>query len=272
MSQSVLIASGKGGVGKSTLTANLGAALARRGCGVVIIDADIGLRSQDAFLGLENSVVYDLIDVAEKECTLEQALLETPSVPNLKLLPAAQFARVKSLDCDRLRKILKTLKQSCDYVLIDSPAGIEKGFRNLLNAGVDQIILITTPDDLCIRDVERAAQVIESKGLPRPQLIVNRLDNELIRNHEMISARIIADSLDLPLLGEIPEDPVVYRSVLRHSLFSDYDCKARGAVLRIAGRILGDTVPFPEIGTEKVSLLHKLFQKKVKEVTPLDCH
>ena len=88
----------------------------------------------------------------------------------------------------------------------------------------------------------------------------------------MISARIIVDSLDLPLLGEIPEDPVVYRSVLRHSLFSDYDCKARGAVLRIAGRILGDTVPFPEIGTEKVSLLHKLFQKKVKEVTPLDCH
>ena len=272
MSQSVLIASGKGGVGKSTLTANLGAALARRGSGVVIIDADIGLRSQDTFLGLENSVVYDLIDVAGKECTLDQALLDSPTVPNLKLLPAAQFARVRALDSDRLRKILKTLKQSFDFILIDSPAGIEKGFRNLLNAGVDQIILITTPDDLCVRDVERAAQVIESKQLSRPHLIVNRLDNNLIRQHEMLSARTISESLDLPLLGEIPEDPVVYRSVLRHTLFTDYDCKARGAVMRIAGRILGDNIPFPAIGSEKIPLLRRLLPKKVKEVTPLDCH
>lgn len=272
MSQSVLIASGKGGVGKSSMTANLGAALARRGLSVVIIDADIGLRSQDAFLGLENTVLFDLVDVVNKDCSLDQALIESPSVPGLRLLPAAQFARIRALDSGRLRKILKTLSKEADFVLIDSPAGIEKGFRTLLNTGTDQIILITTPDDLCIRDVEHAARIVESKSLPRPKLIVNRLDNELIRQHEMPSARTISDSLDLPLLGEIPEDPLVYRSILRRSLFIDYDCRARGAVLRIAGRMAGDIIPFPEIGTERIPLFRRLFPKTVKEVTSLDRH
>ena len=264
MSQSVLIASGKGGVGKSSMTANLGAALARRGLSVVIIDADIGLRSQDAFLGLENTVLFDLVDVVNKDCSLDQALIESPSVPGLRLLPAAQFARIRALDSGRLRKILKTLSKEADFVLIDSPAGIEKGFRTLLNTGTDQIILI--------RDVEHAARIVESKSLPRPKLIVNRLDNELIRQHEMPSARTISDSLDLPLLGEIPEDPLVYRSILRRSLFIDYDCRARGAVLRIAGRMAGDIIPFPEIGTERIPLLRRLFPKTVKEVTSLDRH
>ena len=218
----LLIASGKGGVGKSTLAANLGAALAKEGSSVTVIDADIGLRAQDTLLGLENSVVYDLIDVAGKDCTLEQALLECPPVPGLKLLPAAQFARVRSLDSDRLRKIIRALKESDDFVLIDAPAGVEKGLRNLLNAGIDRSILIATPDELCMRDVERTAQIIAAKNLSRPQLIVNRLDNELIRRHEMMSARIIADALDLPLLGEIPEDPAVYRSVLRRIYFRSF--------------------------------------------------
>ena len=178
MSLSILIASGKGGVGKSMLTANLGAALAFRDKSVVIIDADIGLRSQDSLLGLENSVVYDLVDVAEKDCLLDQALLECPAVPGLKLLPASQFARVRSLDSSRLRKILIELRQTYDFILIDAPAGIEKGLRNLLNAGADQSVLVVTPDNLCIRDAERTAQIIESKKISRPQLIVNLLDNE----------------------------------------------------------------------------------------------
>ena len=272
MSISVLITSGKGGVGKSTLTANLGAALSLRGSSVVIIDADIGLRSQDAFLGLENAVIFDLIDVANKECTLDQALLECPSVPGLKLLPASQFSRVRSLDCNRLKKIIKELKQSFDFILIDSPAGIEKGLRNLLNTGTDMSVIVLTPDDICIRDAERTFQIIDAKGLSRPQLIVNRLDNELISRGEMPSARVISDSLDLPLLGEIPEDPMVYRSILRHSLFIQYDCDARRAVLRIAGRMLGEVIPFPEIGKERISFLRRLFPQKIKEVTPLDRH
>ena len=272
MSRSILIASGKGGVGKSTLTANIGAALAFRGSSVVIIDTDIGLRSQDALLGLENLVVYDLIDVSNKDCTLEQALLSSPSVPGLSLIPASQFARVKSLDSNRFKKMLNTLKESYDFVLIDSPAGIEKGFRNILRAEPDQVILIVTPDEICMRDAERAAQIVSEKQQPRPQLIVNRLDCELIQEGEMFTARTVADTLDLPLLGEIPEDPVVYRSVLRHRLLIDYNCEARGAVLRIAGRLLGEIIPLPEIGRGSVPFFRKLFRKSIKEVTPLDRH
>ena len=270
MSRSVLIASGKGGVGKSVFTANLGAALARRGASVVIVDADIGLRSQDAFLGLENNVVYDLVDVVEDGCELEEALLECPAVPGLKLLPAAQFARVRTVEPKKLRRVLYALSESAEFVLIDAPAGIEKGLRNLLNTGADEGILITTPDDICLRDVERTAGILEAKGIIRPHLIVNRLDNELVACGEMPSARAIADSLDLPLLGEIPEDPAVYRSVLRHGLFLDYDCPARGAVLRIAARLMGEQIPFPEIGKARIRLIRRLFPKKIKEVTPID--
>ena len=152
MSRSILIASGKGGVGKSVITANLGAALADRNASVVIIDADIGLRSQDAFLGLENLVVYDLIDVADKDCSLDDALLESPFSRNLKLLPAAQFARVKDLDSGRLRKILKSLKKTYDFILIDAPAGVEKGLRNLLNAGTDER---SSPAASCCKPAEQ---------------------------------------------------------------------------------------------------------------------
>ena len=272
MSLSVLVASGKGGVGKSVFTANLGAALAGMDASVVVIDADIGLRSQDALLGLENYVIYDLIDVASKDCTLEQALLDCPSVPGLKLLPAAQFSRVKALDSGRLRKILKSLKEKYDFILIDAPAGIEKGLRILMNAGTDESILLVTPDDICIRDAERTAQVFAGKDLPRPSLVVNRLDNELVARSEMLSARVVADTLDLPLLGEIPEDPAVYRSVLRHNLFIRYSCPARDAVTRIASRLLGEQVPFPEIGKARIPFFRRLFRHPVKEVTPLDRH
>ena len=274
MSVSVLIASGKGGVGKSTFAANLGAALVFRGRGpkVVIIDADIGLRSQDTLLGLENSVVYDLIDVVNKDCDLCQALLDIPSVPGLSLLPASQFARIRDLESSRLKKIISALKEKYDYILIDAPAGIEKGLRTLLKAEPDQVVLISTADELCVRDAERVSQVIAEKNLPQPYLVVNRLDNELVRNGEMMSARVIASTLDIPLLGEIPEDPLVYRSVLRKVLFVDYDCPARMAVLRIAARLLGESVPFPQIGSTRIPLLRILFPKEMKEVTSLERH
>ena len=272
VSTSCLIASGKGGVGKSVITANLGAALASRGFSVAVIDADIGLRSQDAMFGLADSVVYDLIDVLNDDCALEQALLEVPSVPGLKLLPAAQFARARSLGSRKFSTLLTDMKLTFDYILIDAPAGIEKGFRSLLNALPDEIILITTADELCIRDAERAAQVIDKKELSRPQLIVNRLDNELIRRREMMTAGVISASLDLPLLGEIPDDPAVYRSILRRNLFLDYDCPARSAVLRIASRMAGETVPFPSFGSQRIPLLRRLFSKDLKEVTPLERH
>ena len=275
MSRILSVVSGKGGVGKSSFTANLGAALAAAGRSVLIVDTDIGLRAQDALLGLENMVVYDLVDAVSGDCLPEDALLEVPSVPGLRLLPAAQFARAKALEPKKLRKLLKSLENTFDDVLIDCPAGLERGFRNVLSSGSDEFILLVTPDDLCVRDAERAAAVMEAKKLPRPMLVVNRLDAGLVRSGEMYSARVIADVLDLKLLGEIPEDPAVYRAVLRHKLLMCYDCPARSAILRIAERLQGKIIPLPAIGCEKVSWFTRFFRRDaeaLKEVVPIDSH
>ena len=272
MSQTISVVSGKGGVGKSTLTANLGKALADSGCSVVIIDTDIGLRSQDFLLSMENQVVYDLIDITSGNCELSQALLPVAAVPRLSLIPAAQFSRVKSLEPKKLRKMIASLKDQFDFILIDCPAGIERGFRNVLESGSDQFILITTPDDLCIRDAERALQIMDAKKVARPRLVVNRLNNELIRKGEMFSAETVASVLDLPLLGEIPDDPAVYRAMLRHTLFADFHCEARDAVCRIACRLRDEEVPFPRYGTQKTPFWSRLFRSGLKEVVPLDNH
>ena len=159
-----------------------------------------------------------------------------------------------------------------DYVFIDCPAGIERGLRNVLNAGVDEVLLVVTPDDISVRSAERAVQVMEAKKLSRPCLIVNRLDADLIRSREMMSARTVAEVMDLSLLGEIPEDTVVSRAMLRHSLFIAYDCEARNAVLRIASRLRGGSPAFPMYGCKKQSFLQRIFSRSVKEVIPLDDH
>lgn len=267
------IASGKGGVGKSAVTANLGAALSECGKKVILIDADIGLRSLDAILSLENNVVYDLIDLAEGNCEYEEAVLVCETYPNLSMIPAAQFRRVKSLEPKQLRRIISDLRNRCDYILIDCPAGIERGLRNVLNADIDETILISTPDDISLRSAERAVQIIESRTDARPRLIVNRLDPDLIFAGEMMSARTFSEVIDLPLLGEIPEDQTFCRAMLRHSLVFSYQCEARGAFLRIASRLQGTEVPFPAYGQKsRSSWLRRLLSGKPKEVIPLDDH
>ena len=273
MAHCYAIASGKGGVGKSAFTANLGAALSGDGKKVILIDTDIGLRSLDALLSLENSVVYDLIDLANNDCELEEAILASEEYPNLSLLPAAQFRRAKSLEPKQFRKIISVLRERWDYILIDCPAGIERGLRNVLNSGVDDTLLIVTPDDVAVRSAERAVQVITSKSLPRPMLIVNRLDADLIHTGEMMSAKTVSELMDLPLIGEIPEDQTFCRAMLRHSLLFTYQCEARSAILRIASRLEGKDVPFPVYGQKaKTSWLYRLLSGKPKEVIPLDDH
>ena len=272
MSVCIATASGKGGVGKSVFTANLAAALANRGMHVLIIDADIGLRSQDALLSLENRVVYDLIDLVEEACIPDQVILHSESVPNLSLLPAAQFSRAKKLDPKQLKRIIGSLRLIYDYILIDCPAGIERGLRNVLNAGADQVILITNPDDISVRSAERARQVIEDKKIHEIRLVVNRLEAQLIRSGEMICARTVAEILDLPLLGEIPEDTAVYRSLLNHHLLIDYDSEARNAIMRIASRLCGNDIPFPAYGSRRVPLLRRYGFRPLKEVSPIDDH
>ena len=274
MSTSWIIASGKGGVGKSTISAGLGVAMAREGRSVCIIDADIGLRDQDVLLGLENRIVFDLLDVAGGVCTLEQALISPEGTSRLSLLPASQFARAKELEPKAFRKLLARLKENFDVILIDCPAGIERGVRGLMNAEVDESLIVCTPDDVCIRNAERMAGLMEKKGLPRPQLIVNRLQPELIRAGEMYTAATVAATLDLPLLGEIPEDPAVYRATLKHITPMDVDCEARRALTRIAWRMLGSDVdaPLPRFGTQPLPWYRRLFNRPhtLKEVKRID--
>ena len=267
MAEMFLFISGKGGVGKSTVSANLAVLLAETGKRVILIDADLGLRSQDLFLNLENSIVYDIMDVVMGNCLLSQALVSAPELPNLLLLPAAQFARSQSLDSRKLKKILSLLSTENDFILIDCPAGLEKGVRNVLKAvGKAQTILMVTPDDLSIRDAERVCALLEEKKLPRPLLLINRLQNDLIRTREMYSARTISELMDLQLLGEIPEDPAVYLAQLRHKLAVDFDCEARKALIRISKRMLGQDVPFAEYGKKRISLFRFFFGPEILEV------
>ena len=268
MAEVILFASGKGGVGKSTVAANLAVLLARRGRGVCLVDADIGLRSQDLLLGLESRVVYDLVDVARGRCLLSQALLSSEDYPGLSLLPASQFARCRDLDPRKLKKMLSLLRKKHDLILIDCPAGLERGLRNVLNAGADRGVLLVTPDDLAVRGAERAASLLERKDLPHPSLLVNRLNNDLVFAKEMVSAQAIAGLLDLPLLGELPDDPAVSMAQLRHRLVIDYACEAREALLRIADRLEGKDVPFPDYGRKKTPFWRKHFPPALKEVDP----
>lgn len=269
-----IIASGKGGVGKSTLSASLGLEIARDGHRVCIVDADIGLRDQDVLLGVQNCIVFDILDVAGGVCPLEDALVvpQPDTAPTLSLLPASQFARAKELDAKIFRKIIRALKASFDVVLIDAPAGIERSLRGLLNNEIDEAILVCTPDDVCIRNVERTTGVLRKKGIENIRVIVNRLNPDYIRRGDMYSAMTVAITLDLPLLGEVPEDPEIYRALLKHRSVMDGQSEGTRAILRIAWRMLNPEkdIPLPNYG-QKESLLQRLFHHGRKEAFRHDC-
>ncbi len=265
-----MIASGKGGVGKSTVTACLGRALAQENRKVCIVDGDVGLRDQDVLLGLEDRIVFDLLDVTEGRCRLEQALITPENEPKLHLLPANQFARAKEIKPRAFEKLLKSLKIRFDVILIDCAAGIERSLRGLMNAAIDETVLICTPDDVCIRNAERTAALMEQKELPRPRVIVNRLDEALIRGGEMYAAQVVADTLDLQLLGEIPNDAFIYRSMVLHMSPMDIECESRKCFIRIARRMLDIDEPFPHYGTQKRSWFRSLFDPTLKEVKRID--
>ena len=273
MAQTWLIASGKGGVGKSTITAALGQALARRGRSVCIVDADIGLRDQDVLLGLQDHVVYDLMDVLNKRCPVERALITLPGQKRLSLLPAAQFARVKDVDLKAFRKLLAHLDIRFDVVLIDCPAGLEKGLRNVLAATGAGALIVATPDDVCLRDAERVVSLLRARedkdGRRDARLIVNRLMPDLIRAGEMMPAQAAAQTLELPLAGEIPQDAAVYRAQLRGVSLMDCDCEAARALGRIAARLDGEQPPLPGYGAEKRRLRERL-RHRVKELKLID--
>ena len=246
MSQAWMIASGKGGVGKSTITAALAVALARRQLLTCAVDTDIGLRSLDILLGLQNKIVFDMVDVANKDCKLKYALVQYAAAPSLSLLPAAQLGTSQDMSAELMGKIVRKLKKRFSYVLMDAPAGLERGVVNTLHSA-DHTLLIATPDDVSIRDAERMTALLEKLGKPRPLLIVNRVVPEMVLAGTMYSPQTVANTLDVPLLGYVPEDQAVLRALTSHRTVMEENCPARQALDRISQRFLGEYVPMPDL-------------------------
>ena len=244
MSQAWMIASGKGGVGKSTITASLAVALARRQLPTVAVDTDIGLRSLDMLLGLQSKIVYDVIDVANRDCKLKYALVQYAQSPSLSLLPASQLGTSADLNEALMERIVRKLKKRFSYVLMDAPAGLERGVVSTLR-NADHTLLVVTPDDVSIRDAERLIHLLEQNHKPRPMLIVNRVIPDLVAHGEMYSPQTVANTLDVPLLGYVPEDRCVLRALNQHHTVMYEDCPARQAMERISQRFLGEYVPMP---------------------------
>ena len=261
-----LIASGKGGVGKSMITSGLAVALGRKDSSVCVVDADIGLRSQDTILGVADNVVYDLMDVARGGCNVRQALVRLPGEDDVCLMAASQFARAKDLDAKEFAKIIRELKQTFGYVLIDCPAGLERNMRILTQCEPDGAIAVVTPDNVSVQDARRLCQLLQSRKIGRPKLIVNRLNPMLIQAGEMRSAESIADELKLELIGEIPEDVHVYRALLTNRRYTDMDCETRNAVTRIANRLRGQRIDLPGYGSRRLSFRERRRLKKLTEV------
>jgi septum site-determining protein MinD len=261
MGRAIVITSGKGGVGKSTTTANIGTALALAGHQVVLIDADVGLRSLDLIMGLEGRVVNTSFDVINGRCELEQAMVRDRRSKNLKLLAAPQDRNKNEISPAQMKEIGAMLKLTYDYILIDSPAGIEQGFQNAV-AGADEAIIVVTPEIPAIRDADRVVGLLREKGI-EPRLIVNRLFLQMVQAYDMLDHQDVVDLLGVKLLGVIPED--ARRTIASSNRGEPLTCNPHtpvgAAYRRIAQRIEGKNVPIPEFKDANWfgNLLSKLF-------------
>jgi len=240
----IVVTSGKGGVGKTTTTANLGAALAQRGRRVVLVDADIGLRNLDLVLGLEKRIVFDIVEVVEGRCQLRQALIRDKRFGDaLAILPAAQTRDKTAVSENQFAKVIDDLAEGCDYVIIDCPAGIEHGFRNAV-AGAREAIIVTTPEVSAIRDADRVIGKLNERGLPL-RLIVNRLRPEMVRSGDMLSVDDVCDILSAELLGIIPDDEEIIDTTNRgEPIVLNPDARLTSVYVKIARRLEGELVPF----------------------------
>lgn len=245
--QVITITSGKGGVGKTTAVANLAVALASEGAKVVCIDGDIGLRNLDVILGLENRIVYDIVDVIEGRCRLKQAMIRDKKLPELHLIPAAQTRDKNAVSASDMNRVIKELRPEHDFVLIDSPAGIERGFRNAI-AGADRVIVVTNPEVSAVRDADRVIGILEAEEKGPAALIINRLNPALVKNHDMLSPDDVLDLLAVELIGIVPEDEnVIIGSNRGAPVAADPKSRAGQAFRNIAKRLRGETVPFMDL-------------------------
>ena len=262
----IVITSGKGGVGKTTTNANIGTALARAGKKVVMIDTDLGLRNLDLLLGLENRIVYTIVDVVEERCKLKQALVKDKKNPNLCLLAAAQTRDKTAVTEEQLKNICEELKKDFDFILVDCPAGIEQGFQNAV-AGASEAIVVTTPEMSAVRDADRIIGLLESKEeIKSYRLLLNRVRPNLIKSNDMMSVDDVVDILSAQLIGIIPEDTGIITSTNKgEPIVNDEKSLAGQAYNNVARRIIGEDVPFLNLEEAKgiVARVKKFFSNLV---------
>ena len=246
MSEVMVITSGKGGVGKTTTTANIGTGLALLGYSVVLIDTDIGLRNLDVVMGLENRIIYNLVDVVEGNCRMKQALIRDKRYPNLYLLPSAQTRDKSSVTPGQMAKLVDDLRDDFDYILLDCPAGIEQGFQNAI-AGADRALVVTTPEVSAIRDADRIIGLLEAAQMRQIDLIVNRIRMDMVRRGDIMSVEDVSDILAIPVIGAVPDDEDIVISANQGEPLVDTQSLAGQAYLNICKRISGESVPLMDL-------------------------
>lgn len=265
MGEAIVITSGKGGVGKTTTTANIGTALAAMGRKVVVVDGDTGLRNLDVLMGLENRIVFTIIDVIEERCRLKQALIKDKRFGNLCLLPTAQTRDKDDISVENMKKIVDELKEDFDYVILDCPAGIEQGFENAV-VGADRAIIVVNPELTSVRDADRVIGKLDAKGLDNHELVVNRMNYEMSKKGDMLGVNDILDSLAIKLIGVVPDDKSITVSTNKgEPIVLDEKATAGQAFKNIAKRITGENVPFmslEDVDTGFLNSLKKLFKHK----------
>lgn len=244
MGEVIVVTSGKGGVGKTTITANIGAALAMLGKKVVLVDGDTGLRNLDILMGLENRVVYNLVDVIEGNCSLKQALIAHKKYPDLRMLPTSQMKNKNDVKPEEIITIIKTLKEEYDYVFIDSPAGIEQGFESSAIAA-EKALVVVNPEVTSVRDADRVIGILDNMGIKDHKVIINRIDYEMVKNGDMLDVDDIINSLEVKIIGVIPSDKSITISINRgEPIGLDSNSKMGKIFGQIAMRIQGYEVPF----------------------------
>ncbi len=250
MSEVIVITSGKGGVGKTTTVANIGTGLAMMGKKVVVVDTDIGLRNLDVVLGLENRIVYNLVDVVSGSCRLRQALIKDKRHPELYLLPSAQTKDKSAVSPEQMIKLTDELREEFDFILLDCPAGIEQGFRNAI-AGADKALVVTTPEVSAIRDADRIIGLLEANDLRDIHLIINRLRPDMILRGDMMSVDDVIEILAVNLIGTLPDDEQIVIATNQGEPFSSKNSRAEEEYRNICKRLLGEDVPFMDIRQKK---------------------
>lgn len=250
MGEVIVVTSGKGGVGKTTSTANIGTGLAMLDKKVVLIDTDIGLRNLDVVMGLENRIVYNLVDVVENNCRIKQALIKDKRYPNLYLLPSAQTKDKNSVTPEQMKKLADELKGEFDYILMDCPAGIEQGFKNAI-AGADRALVVTTPEVSAVRDADRIIGLLEANDIRKTHLIVNRIRTEMVKEGNMMSSDDVVEILAIDLIGVVPDDEHIVISTNNGEPLVGSDCKAGKAYMNICKRVLGENVPYLDLEETK---------------------